>query len=246
MKKVLLVGAHSADAASLTARVGQHLSGWFPGRVILGTVDAMPGAYGERLVQEILGRCGAVVAVMEEDSAGAAGFVENPPDPGGLLAAAIQRGLPVVAVLPAGTALPPESRLPAPLRSLAQAKSVSVGSAHLPKDLNLLVRELYILLGEHYPGRMEAWLASVAGLPTYNELQRAAFAFFTVLLAGVVLLIGMRSYIGEIRAALLLGAVWLTWSIGKQSAKLAWVAHLGAVAATICIALEFYGILTPR
>ncbi len=246
MKKVLLVGVQPAGAASLTAQVWEHLRQWFPGRVVLGTLDLHQGTHGERLAQEILGRCGAVVAVMEEESGGTAGFLRNHFDGGGLLAAAIQRGLPVVVVLPAGTALPPESHLPAPLRPLVQARNVQVRSAHLRKDLNLLVRQLYPLLGEHYPGRIESWLASAAGLPAYNELQRAVFAFVTVLLAAIALLIGLRSYIGEIRAALLLGAVWLTWSIGKQSAKLAWVAHLGAVAAIICVALEFYGILSPR
>jgi hypothetical protein len=245
MKKVLLVGVQPAGAASLTAQVWEHLSQWFPGRVVLGTLDLHQGTQGEWLVQEILGRCGAVVAVMEE-SGGAAGFLRNHFDENGLLAAAIQRGLPVVVVLPAGTVLPPESHLPAPLRPLVQARNVQVRSAHLRKDLKLLMRQLYPLLGEHYPGRIESWLASAASLPAYNELQRAVFAFVTVLLAAIALLIGLRSYIGEIRAALLLGAVWLTWSIGKQSAKLAWVAHLGAVVAILCIALEFYGILSPR
>jgi hypothetical protein len=246
MKKVLLVSLQPAGAAPLTHQVWEHLSQWFPGRVVLDALELHRGTHGERLVQEILGRCGAVVAVMEEESGGAAGFLRNHFDGGGLLAAAFQRGLPVVVVLPAGTPLPPETQLPVPLRPLAQGRSVQVRSTHLWEDLNRLVRLLYPLLGEHYPGRMESWMASAAGLPAYNELQRAVFAFVTVLLAAIALLIGLRSYIGEIRAALLLGAVWLTWSIGKQSAKLAWVAHLGAVAAIVCVALEFYGILSPR
>jgi hypothetical protein len=244
---VLLVSLQPAGAAPLTHQVWEHLSQWFPGRVVLDALELHRGTHGERLAQEILGRCGAVVAVMEESVPGnAARFLQDSFDRDNALAAAIQRGLPVVVVLPAGTALPPETQLPVPLRPLAQGRSVQVRSTHLWEDLNRLVRLLYPLLGEHYPGRMESWMASAAGLPAYNELQRAVFAFVTVLLAAIALLIGLRSYIGEIRAALLLGAVWLTWSIGKQSARLAWVAHLGAVAAIVCVALEFYGILSPR
>lgn len=246
MKKVLLAGLQPAGAPSLLSQVGEHLSQWFPGRVVLDTRELPRGAHGQRLMEEILTRCGAVVVVMEEGSGGIGALAQNDFEEDGLLAAALRRGMPMVVVHPDGAPLPQASRWPVPLRPLAHAQHVPVRSAHRREDLDRLVRQLYPLLGEHYPGRLENWLASAAGLAAYNELQRAVFAFAPVLLAAVTVWIGLRSYIGEIRATLLLGAVWLTWSIGKQSARLAWLAHLGAVAAILCIALEFYGILSPR
>lgn len=246
MKKVLLVSVQPTGACPLTGQVWDHLSLWFPGRVVLDTPELHQGIYGGWLVQEVLGHCGAVVVVIESMPGNAAGLLWDSFDGDNTLAAAIQRGLPVVAVLPAGSPLLAEMQLPAPLRPLARESAIQMRSTHLQEDLNRLVRLLYPLLGEHYPGRLESWLASAAGLPAYNELQRAVFAFATVLLAAVALWVGLRSYIGEIRAALLIWAVWLTWTIGKQSARLAWVAHLGAVAAVICVALGFYRILPLR
>lgn len=234
MKKAVFISYRRSDSAGYAGRVRDRLDRIFPGRVFMDVADIGSGDDFVRAIEDTLAKCALVIAVIG-DKWREPGLGRSFGDAGDYvvleLGMALERGLPVVPLLLGGVVMPSEAQLPDRLKRLARMNAFEIRHTRFDQDVGEFVGEVYRKMNLKPPGRMETWLAMLAGMQQFNEFQRGLYAVFAALCGLVGLLAGILAPPADSASAFLfLLFVAPFWVLGKNSFKIGWVAHLGGVA----------------
>ncbi len=162
------------DSASNAGRIYDRLEGRFgQGQVFMDVDTIRPGLDYVDVVQEAVGSCDALIAVIGREWLGASDDsgrkrLENPEDLVRLeIATALERDIRVIPVLVQGAQMPVATDLPQGLEALARRNSVEVSDARFRTEIDQLIEELETptsdrLAGTVPPGETESLAESLS------------------------------------------------------------------------------------
>ncbi len=137
------------DSATNAGRIYDRLEGHFEqGQVFMDVDTIQPGLDFVEVVQEAVGSCDALIAVIGREWLGASDEsgrrrLENPEDLVRLeIATALERGIRVIPVLVQGARMPVAPDLPEGLTALARRNSVEVSDNRFRTEIDQLIKAL--------------------------------------------------------------------------------------------------------
>lgn len=132
-RRTVFISYRRKDSADITGRLTDRLVQHFGRNAVFKDVDSIPlGVDFRRQVQEAVGQCGVLIAVIGRDWAGAIPDSEetrlaNPADNVRIeIESALERNVPIIPVLVQGAAMPRAQSLPESLRNLAYRNGIAV------------------------------------------------------------------------------------------------------------------------
>ncbi len=137
------------DSATSAGRIFDRLEGHFGQSQVFMDVDTIrPGLDFVEVVQEAVGSCDSLIAVIGDEWLGASDDsgrrrLENPEDLVRLeIATALERDIRVIPVLVQATQMPVATELPEGLKPLARRNSVEVSDTRFRTDIDQLIKAL--------------------------------------------------------------------------------------------------------
>ena len=177
----IFISYRREDSAGHTGRLYDALQAHFGQENVFMDLSAIDA--GQNFVDAIetaIGSCDVLIAVIGKEwltCLGAAG--RRLEDPGDFvraeIAAALERGIPVIPVLVEGTPMPSASALPDPLKPLAKRNALELSDARWSYDIGRLIQAAEKIAGKTQGWQRRTWLAAAATLALVAVLGSVFF-----------------------------------------------------------------------
>jgi hypothetical protein len=147
--RTVFISYRRSDSTDVTGRIYDRLAQRFGDKHVFKDVDTIPlGVDFRKHLDELVGRCDSLIAVIGRDWLGAVGAdgvrLDDPRDLVRIeIVSALARGIPVVPVLVGGAGIPDERELPEDMRDLAYRHGIPVRpDPDFHKDMDRLIAGL--------------------------------------------------------------------------------------------------------
>lgn len=185
------------DADGYAGRIYDRLNSRFPGRVFMDVTGIGPGADFTRVIQDRVGACHALIAVigqewlMKADEKSRRRLFRDDDYVRREIATALARNIPVIPVLVRGATMPSPESLPPDLAQLSFRNAIEITDPDFDHDVGRLIQGLEYAFGEHRPtpppparaGRNNCLMVAI-GLVIGGIAIFAVLTVFGILLAG--------------------------------------------------------------
>lgn len=145
------------DAEGYAGRIFDRLNMRFPNRIFMDVTGISPGADFTRVIQERVGACHALVAIigkewlMMADEASRRRLFREDDYVRHEIGTALKRNITVIPVLVRDAKMPPVESLPPDLAALSYRNAIQIGDADFDHDVSTLIKGLEFAFGEQPP-----------------------------------------------------------------------------------------------
>ena len=185
------------DADGYAGRIYDRLNSRFPGRIFMDVTGIGPGADFTRVIQDRVGACHALIAVigqewlMKADEKSRRRLFRDDDYVRHEIATALARNIPVIPVLVRDAKMPSPDSLPPDLAQLSYRNAIEVTDPDFDHDVGRLIEGLEYVFGEQRPvppppakaGRNNCLMVAI-GLVLGGVAIFAVLTVFGILLAG--------------------------------------------------------------
>src|SRR5438874_6899964 len=177
------------DAEGYAGRLYDRLDSRFPGRIFMDVTGISPGADFTRVIQETVGSCHVLIAIIGRHWATATDASNrrrlNLPDDyvRHEIATALNRNITVIPVLVRGAEMPSREALPADLAPLSTRNALEISDGDFDHDMRRLIGVLENVCGEPRPS------PTPMPTPASGRNNCLIFAIVGVLVVGIILFV---------------------------------------------------------
>jgi len=145
------------DAEGYAGRIFDRLNNRFPNRIFMDVTGISPGADFTRVIQERVGACHALIAIigkewlMMADEASRRRLFREDDYVRHEIATALKRNITVIPVLVRDAKMPPSESLPPDLAALSYRNAIQISDADFDHDVATLIKGLEFAFGEQPP-----------------------------------------------------------------------------------------------
>ncbi len=145
------------DAEGYAGRIFDRLNVRFPNRIFMDVTSISPGADFTRVIQERVGACHALIAIigkewlMMADDASRRRLFREDDYVRHEIATALKRNITVIPVLVRDAKMPPVESLPSDLAALSYRNAIEISDADFDHDAGTLIKGLEFAFGEQPP-----------------------------------------------------------------------------------------------